>query len=98
MWPGFGENLRVLKWIFNRTEKKAEAVKTELGWMPNFKDMDWTGCKSVTEDKFNKLMKVDSKLWLTEVESHKEFFEKLADKLPKKFSLLREKMLAAFTK
>ncbi len=67
MWPGFGENLRVLKWIFNRTEKKAEAVKTELGWMPNFKDMDWTGCKSVTEDNFNKLMKVDSKLWLTEV-------------------------------
>ncbi|MBI2811852.1 MAG: phosphoenolpyruvate carboxykinase (GTP) [Candidatus Melainabacteria bacterium] len=97
MWPGFGENLRVLKWIFNRTEKKAEAVKTELGWMPSFQDMDWTGCKSVTEDKFNKLMKVDAKLWLTEVESHKEFFEKLADKLPKKFSMLREKMLAAFT-
>ncbi|CAN5433383.1 phosphoenolpyruvate carboxykinase (GTP) [soil metagenome] len=98
MWPGFGENLRVLKWIFNRTEKKAEAVKTELGWMPRFQDIDWTDCKSVTEDKFNKLMKVDSKLWLTEVESHKEFFEKLADKLPKKFTMLREKMLAAFTR
>lgn len=98
MWPGFGENLRVLKWIFNRTEKKAEAVKTELGWMPSFQHMDWTGCKSVTEDKFNKLMNVDAKLWLTEIESHKEFFEKLADKLPKKFSLLREKMLATFTR
>ncbi|MBS1957534.1 MAG: phosphoenolpyruvate carboxykinase (GTP) [Cyanobacteria bacterium SZAS-4] len=98
MWPGFGENLRVLKWIFNRTEKKAEAVKTELGWMPSFQDMDWTGCKSVTEEKFSKLMNVDAKLWLTEIESHKEFFVKLADKLPKKFSLLREKMLATFTR
>ncbi len=98
MWPGFGENLRVLKWIFNRTEKKAEAVKTELGWMPSFQDMDWTGCKSVTEEKFNKLMNVDAKLWLTEIDSHKEFFVKLAGKLPKKFSMLREKMLATFTR
>jgi phosphoenolpyruvate carboxykinase (GTP) len=96
MWPGFGENLRVLKWVFNRTENKADAVKTELGWMPGFNDMDWTGCSSVTEDKFDKLMKVDSTLWLTEIESHKEFFAKLADKLPRKFELLREKMLSVF--
>lgn len=96
MWPGFGENLRVLKWIFNRTEKQADAVKTELGWMPGFKDMDWTGSKSVTEDKFDKLMKVDSRLWLTEIESHEEFFTKMADKLPKKFAVLRERLLSVF--
>ncbi len=97
MWPGFGENLRVLKWIFSRTENSAEAVKTELGWMPGFKDMDWTGCNSVTEEKFDKLMKVDSELWLTEIDSHKEFFEKLENKLPKQFAVLREKLLSVFS-
>ncbi|MFN8553028.1 MAG: phosphoenolpyruvate carboxykinase (GTP) [Candidatus Obscuribacterales bacterium] len=96
MWPGFGENLRVLKWIFNRTEQKADATKTELGWMPGFQDMDWVGCDSVTEDKFNKLMTVDTELWRNEVESHKEFFEKLANKLPKQFEALRDQLLAVF--
>lgn len=97
MWPGFGENLRVLKWIFSRTENSAEAVETELGWMPGFKDMDWTGCSSVTEEKFDKLMQVDSELWLTEIDSHKEFFEKLENKLPKQFAVLREKLLSVFS-
>jgi phosphoenolpyruvate carboxykinase (GTP) len=96
MWPGFGENLRVLKWIFQRTEKQASAIKSDLGWMPTFQDIDWKGCDSVTEDKFNQLMELDSYLWMVELDSHKEFFEKLADKLPKKFSMLREKLQQTF--
>jgi phosphoenolpyruvate carboxykinase (GTP) len=96
MWPGFGENLRVLKWIFQRTEKQASAVKSDLGWVPTFQDIDWKGCDSVTEDKFNQLMELDPYLWMVELDSHKEFFEKLADKLPKKFSMLREKLQQTF--
>ncbi|HEY9677304.1 MAG TPA: phosphoenolpyruvate carboxykinase (GTP) [Drouetiella sp.] len=96
MWPGFGENLRVLKWIFERTESKVSAVQTELGWQPRFEDIDWKGCSSVNENKFQALMKVDATAWQTELESHKEFFNKLAAKLPKKFALLREMMQLSF--
>ena len=47
IWPGFSENFRVLKWIFERTQRKAGAIQSELGWMPSYEDIDWTGCETV---------------------------------------------------
>jgi phosphoenolpyruvate carboxykinase (GTP) len=96
IWPGFSENFRVLKWIFERTQRKAGAIQSELGWMPSYEDIDWTGCETVTKKKFNVLMTVDKKVWLKELESHQSLFDTFGTKIPKQFALLRELLQLGF--
>ncbi|RYE80675.1 MAG: phosphoenolpyruvate carboxykinase (GTP) [Myxococcales bacterium] len=93
-WPGFGENMRVLKWIVDRVHGRAAAIESPLGWMPRHQDMNWDGL-AFPEEKFRQLMQVDSAAWKTELLSHEELFEKLYDKLPKEFLLMRELMLSS---
>ncbi|MDV7399687.1 phosphoenolpyruvate carboxykinase domain-containing protein, partial [Arthrospira platensis SPKY1] len=59
LWPGFGENMRVLKWVVNRVNGKGHAVETALGWMPRYKDIDWNGLE-FTEEQWADLMKIDA--------------------------------------
>lgn len=96
LWPGFGENMRVLKWIVDRVHGKAGAVESPLGWMPKYESMEWEGLEEYTPEKFSRLMAVEREDWKKELLSHEELFEKLYDKLPKEFSHIRELLLSTF--
>lgn len=90
VWPGFGENMRVLSWIVNRVHGRGYSIESPLGWMPRYEDMNWQGLESMTLETFNKLMSVSSDEWKTEILSHEEMFSKLYDKLPREFIFMRE--------
>lgn len=94
IWPGFGENMRVLKWIVNRCKGNASAVECPIGWRPRYADMDWTGL-DFPKEQFNELMLVDRELWKQELLGHEELFEKLYDRMPKEFMYMRELLLSA---
>jgi phosphoenolpyruvate carboxykinase (GTP) len=93
-WPGYGENMRVLKWIVERVQGKTGAVESPLGWMPRYEDMDWEGL-DMSREKFNDLMSVDRAVWQNEVISHEELFVKMYDRLPKEFLHIRELILSS---
>jgi phosphoenolpyruvate carboxykinase (GTP) len=94
LWPGFGQNMRILKWIVGRVRGKAAAVESPLGWMPRYEDIDWRGL-DFSKEQFYQLMTVDRELWKQEVLSHEELFGKLYDKLPKEFLFMRELLLSS---
>ena len=89
MWPGYGENMRVLKWIVERVQGKAAAVESPLGWMPRYQDMDWDGLE-MSREQFNELTSVDRDVWQNELVAHEELFVKLYDRLPKEFLHMRQ--------
>lgn len=95
LWPGFGENMRVLKWIVDRVHGRAAAAESPIGWMPHYKDIDWTGLEDFSEEKFDELMSVHREDWKNEVLSQEELLEKLYDRLPKEFIFIRELILSS---
>jgi len=95
LWPGYGDNIRVLKWIVQRTRGKVSAIESPVGWMPRYEDISLEGLKDFTEEKFCKLMSVDREAWKQELFSHEELFEKMYDKIPKEFFFIRELLLSS---
>jgi len=90
LWPGFGENIRVLKWIVERANNHGKAIESPIGWMPRYKDLCWDGLEGFTEERFAELMAVDRQAWMSEILSHDELFMKLYDRLPKELIFIRE--------
>ena len=82
LWPGFGENSRVLKWVFERVSGKGEAQKTPIGYMPTVDAIDINGLEDVSKEDMEELLKVDKEQWLNEVASIREHYAKYGDRLP----------------
>jgi phosphoenolpyruvate carboxykinase (GTP) len=82
LWPGFGENSRVLKWIVERVEGRGEAVETPIGFVPAQRALDTTGLEDLTEEDMRIATKVDVDEWRAELPRVTEWFEKFGDKLP----------------
>ena len=98
VWPGFGENMRVLQWIFERAHDRGTANETELGFMPSYEDIDWRGLDSVDETTWKHLMKIDPEQWRDEVALHDELFERLGERVPRPLILKRNRLQSAFNK
>ena len=94
LWPGYGENMRVLKWIVDRVHGRGYALESPLGWMPTYEDLHWEGL-DYSKERFNALMAVNAQEWKNELLSQEELFTKLYDKLPKEFVFMRELILSA---
>jgi phosphoenolpyruvate carboxykinase (GTP) len=83
IWPGFGENMRVLQWIAQRCQGRASGTETPLGIMPRFEDLTWTGLeKKLTPAQYAELARVDAAAWKDELASHDELFGKFGEHLP----------------
>ncbi len=92
LWPGFGENMRVLKWIVDRARGRALGRETPIGWMPRYDDLDWNGL-DFPRERFEALQEFDRSLWRAEVIGHEELFLDLHDRLPKEMLFERELLI-----
>ena len=92
IWPGFSENMRVLKWVVDRVRAGGRAKETPIGWVPRYKDIDWTGL-DFSEEKFDELQAFDKAAWRNEVLGHEELFLDLHATLPKELMFERELLI-----
>lgn len=92
LWPGFGDNMRVLKWIIDRAHGRAKAVESPVGLMPTYEDIDWTGL-DMSREQFNELMTIDKEAWKKELLAQEELFVKLSERLPQELVMERQMLL-----
>ena len=97
VWPGYGENMRVLKWMIDRIEGSAQGTEHVFGVSPSYEELNWTGL-NFSAEQFQSVISIDKAAWLKELELHSELFTQLAYHLPKELSdtkAMIEKRLAA---
>ena len=92
LWPGYSENMRVLKWIVDRVRGQSQGKETPIGWTPHYEDMDWSGL-AMSREEFDRLMLVDRAAWRKEVMGHEELFLLLHDHLPPEMIYERELLI-----
>jgi len=92
LWPGFRENMRVLKWIVDRVQGQTHGSESPIGWMPRYEDIDWTGL-DFPKEKFLQLQQVDRAAWRAEVIGHEELFLDVHDHLPPEMIYERELLI-----
>ncbi len=83
IWPGFGENLRVIDWILERCDGKVEAKETAIGYVPYAKDINVEGLDGITEKTVEDLLSVDKESWIKETEGIESFYKELGERVPK---------------
>ncbi len=93
IWPGFGDNMRILKWIVDRAHGRTSSTESPLGWMPRYEDIDWRGL-DFSREQFDTLMSTDREQWLQEIASHDDLFFQLYDRLPKELTFIRELLVS----
>lgn len=96
LWPGFGENMRVLKWMIDRIHQRVEGVPTPIGIIPQYSEMEWAGLPQITPARFAELIEVNEEQWSNEIRLHMNFFKKFGDHLPKEFKQILEKLCTVF--
>jgi phosphoenolpyruvate carboxykinase (GTP) len=92
MWPGFSENMRVLKWVVDRGHGRALGQETPIGWTPRYEDVEWNGLE-FPKEKFEELQAFDRAAWRQEVLGHEELFLDLHDRLPPEMIYERELLI-----
>jgi phosphoenolpyruvate carboxykinase (GTP) len=92
LWPGFRENMRVLKWIIDRVNGRTRGKETPIGWVPKYSDIEWRGL-DFPQERFEQLQQVDRGAWRTEVIGHEELFIELHDHLPPEMIYERELLI-----
>jgi len=92
LWPGYSENMRVLKWIVDRVRGRALGKESPIGWVPRYEDLDWRGLK-FTSAQFDVLQNFDRSEWRQEVIGHEELFLDLHDHLPPEMIYERELLI-----
>jgi phosphoenolpyruvate carboxykinase (GTP) len=92
LWPGFGENMRVLHWVVERCQDRARGVDTPLGTMPRYEDLTWAGLEKLSPAQFAELERVDNGAWKEELSAHDELFGKFGSHLPEALETRRGRM------
>jgi len=91
VWPGYGENMRVLKWMIDRLEGQAQGEQTAFGIAPQYAEINWTGL-DFSADQFASVTSIDKAAWAEEMQLHTEHFEKLAHKLPQELLVTKAEL------
>ena len=95
LWPGYGENTRILKWMVERCRFGAHALETTIGWLPDYEDIDMEGLeKTITPEVFAEAQKIDTAEWHRELLLQDELFIKLYSELPKDLIFQRELLMS----
>jgi phosphoenolpyruvate carboxykinase (GTP) len=92
LWPGFRQNMRVLRWIVDRAHGRALGKETPIGWVPRYEDIDWKGL-AFPKEQFEQLQSVDHQAWRDEVIDHERLFIQLHDHLPPEMIYERELLI-----
>jgi phosphoenolpyruvate carboxykinase (GTP) len=94
LWPGFGQNMRVLKWIVDRCHGRANAHESPLGWVPDAEDIDLEGLPNFDAAALDKVLRIDIEEWRRELLMQEELFLKLHSELPHELILQRELLVS----
>ena len=96
LWPGFGDNMRVLEWIIERCEGKGGAEESPIGHVPRANDLDLAGLEGISKEQLSELLAVKPDEWKTELEGQKKFFETLQPDMAERLFAEREKVEQRF--
>ncbi|MCB1858240.1 MAG: phosphoenolpyruvate carboxykinase (GTP), partial [Gammaproteobacteria bacterium] len=93
IWPGFGENMRALKWIVDRCHGRGVGIESPLGWVPSWEEINWDGLEDFTPEKFFEIMNIHREEARSEASEQEELFTRFGDHLPREMELQREMLL-----